>query len=267
MPAMTYGFPFWHPNTTVLRAMTSICVAPLRRALHLPRTVATLATMLECGVLTSEAVLHRATLSYCRRVSLLPPGHTTAAVWATQPDYTPLKKQLQLSEAALQLHHGNPATTPSAIRAAAVALTVRRYQESKWVRDLPVLYRVLPLPATAQDSCAYYIRRDRWAYLRARLRLNRSSTADSQLRRRVDGVATAACAVCSAPNDTPAHLLQCPAYASAAHAFLRHPYVDGEASLLLRDPARGASRRRSAFVLKLGTTFLLHVKRRRPTGL
>ena len=98
----------------------------------------------------------------------------------------------------------------------------------------------LPLPASALDTTAYYIKHDTAsAHLRARLRLNRSNLNDSRHRRGM--IASAACR-CGNPRETPMHLLDCPQY--AANDFLSHP-LNGDSSLLLSDLSTVRRRSRS----------------------
>ena len=258
-PSFTYGWPHWRPTKQQFARLDSVLVAPLRRALHLPTTTSTASVLLECGVLCARALFARATMSYARRVALLPAAHPSALLHARPPARLPLLAAIDDAELHLGISHR--ACSRREVRRAAVRHSLSLWHQQGTCRGLR-LFRS-PLPAAAHDSAAPYILLDPRAHLRARLRLNRSALNDSQHRRGI--VADPACR-CGHARETPGHLLFCPFYAVAATAFLGHPAVAGRASLLLCD---GLHLRRAdrATLLALGSSFLAHVHEQRPGGI
>jgi endonuclease/exonuclease/phosphatase family metal-dependent hydrolase len=258
-PSFTYGWPHWRPTKQQFARFDSVLVAPLRRALHLPTTSATASVLLECGVLPARALFARATLSYARRAALLPAVHPTAVLHARPPARFPLLSAIDDAELDLGISHRR--CTRGEVRRASLVHSLRLWRQQSSCSGLR-LFRS-PLPASARDTAAPYIRLDPLAHLRARLRLNRSSLNDSQHRRGI--IADPACR-CGHARETPGHLLYCPLFAPAAAAFLNHPLVAGRATLLLHDSLhlRPADR---ATVIALGSTFLAHVHAHRPGGI
>lgn len=258
-PSFTYAWPLWRPTLQQFASLDALIVSPLRRALHLPHTAPTAGVLLECGVLPARTLFLRAVMSYARRCVSLSPSHPTAILFANPPLRLPLLTAIDDAELAFGIDHRR--CTRADIRRAALLHSLVAWRRLVTCSGLR-LFRS-PLGAAARDSSAPYIRLCALAHLRARLRLNRSSLADSQFRRGM--IADPSCR-CGHARETPGHLLHCPFYAAAAAAFLAHPLVAGRASLLLGDDLPRSPVDRAA-VLSAGATFLAHVCAHRPGGL
>lgn len=258
-PVFTYAWPHWRPTVQQFEQLDGVMAAPLRRALHLPKHASIASLLLECGVLSARALFLRATMTYARRAARLPAGHVTAGLMANPPALFPLLLDIDDAELALGLDHR--VCSADAIRAAVVAHSVDEWRKARVCRRLPDFRSALH--ATARNTAAPYVLFDPYAHLRARLRLNCSALADSRHRR---GFIVSAACLCGHPCESPAHLLHCPFYATAAATFLAHPLVAGRHALLLRDPLHLPCASR-AHVLAVGSTFLAHVHATRPGGI
>jgi hypothetical protein len=102
------------------------------------------------------------------------------------------------------------ACTRGAVARASAMHTMHKWLAEEKCRDL-----IAARPAAATGAPCYIVH-DIHAHLRARLRLNRSNLNSSRHRR---GMINSPMCRCGAAHETPGHLLACPEYAAAAHAF------------------------------------------------
>jgi hypothetical protein len=142
-------------------------------------------------------------------------------------------------------------------------------QEARWraagkCRDLLAL-RLIEKPdprhLPGRAPARYLLHDDRQtASLRARLRLNRSFLHDSQFRRHIAGIPSAACS-CGAPIENARHLLFCPLYRSVrAEIASSIPY-----RYLPRDPPSTPLARQHATDILLGELLSLYMTDPDPT--
>lgn len=241
LPRATFGWPFWYPgrfraspgperrqtsSPVFFKALMSIICAPLRRALHLPLSTSRLSILSEFGILEPRLLWQLSAERFINRAVKLPIGHLTRDLvgrcthegamrdgrpaWALQLCWSRQLTQNQFAAAASRV------ADDETLKTAALRRHYRLWRSKRHTRDLVALRP--DNDKLKNDDRASYLRLDRaeHAWLRARLRLNRSYLADSKFRCRWSthlDPSSRYCGHCGPPaRENPAHLLVCPVY-------------------------------------------------------
>jgi len=222
LPLITYAAPFWRLLLPHRAKLNALLARPLARALRLPASVHHLSLLIECAVPDIHTEWEKQTLCFASRCfnkrrshpsnrliraplnwtvpaySLVPTAIAIAARWGLRWDYIPFYTSLKFARAS------------------------HTVQEARWraadkcsdLLALRLIDKPDPRQLPARVPARYLLHDDRLtASYRARLRLNRSFLNDSQFRRHISGVVSAACS-CGAPIENARHLLFCPLYRS-----------------------------------------------------
>ena len=209
-----YTLPFWQPTAAEEDELMSLVVAPLRRALGLPRSTARLAVLVEFGLPSIADYRRERLLALGGRFAVMPNDRLAKAAWDEAADKPRLAGRAEFLPHAVrdvEALWNVVRTLPSRRRRArAVAATFASWHARP---DVSVFLKGLR-PAASAPGPAAYLRADlpRVAVLRARLRFRRCRL--NEILARMQLVPDARCAQCAlAEDETVEHvLLRCPAY-------------------------------------------------------
>jgi hypothetical protein len=82
VPQLAYGQPFWQINSAANRRKASSLLAlPLKRCLHLPRTVDVRGVLCELDIPSPEGIRAQSLISAYNRLQAVPRGHTAFHAW------------------------------------------------------------------------------------------------------------------------------------------------------------------------------------------